>query len=375
MKILITGDFALTEPYDVSGIDTKILELFGEGDLNIVNLEAPVTASVSKIEKTGPHIKSDKNSTQEILKALNIDIVTLANNHILDYGEQGVKDTLDFCSNNKILATGAGLNLEEASKTLYVHTADGIIALVNFAENEWTSASNSTAGSNPMDLIENLNQIRLAKGNADFVIIVVHGGNEYNQYPSPRMIKQYRFYADNGADAVISHHTHCISGYETYNNVPIFYGLGNFLFTRDSSKEVWYTGLVLALYVKKGQRIRFEITPVEQTIEDFRLRVPSLREERALFNQIEEVNSAIKNEKILEEKWQEFVGSVEAGFIKSISPLGGVNNRYAKGILYRSGIYKLFLNATYLKEHLNRIRCEAHYDVTQQILKNKLKKL
>src|SRR5690554_1607362 len=96
-SILITGDLVLSKEYPSSNIDVNIVSLFKKSDLNIVNLEAPTTTSNSKIDKTGPSIKLHEESTKNVLAKLNIDIVTLANNHVLDYDEQGVYDTLDFC--------------------------------------------------------------------------------------------------------------------------------------------------------------------------------------------------------------------------------------------------------------------------------------
>src|SRR5690606_20141744 len=117
-----------------------------------------------------------EKSIREVLKILKVDLVTLGNNHILDYGEQGVVDTLNFCKKNNIKTIGAGMNLKEASEVFYLNTAEGKVAIVNFAENEWTSATTTSAGSNPMDFIDNTKQISMAKNNADFVIVIVHGG-------------------------------------------------------------------------------------------------------------------------------------------------------------------------------------------------------
>src|SRR5690554_2760588 len=159
MKILITGDFAINQPYPTENISEEVIGLFQSSDYNIVNLEAPVTNSNSKILKTGPHLKSNKESTLSILKTLNIDLVTLANNHVLDYDEQGVLDTLSFCHKQGIQSVGAGTNLKEAAQNKYIETKEGIIAIVNFAENEWASATDKSAGANPMDIIDNLKQI------------------------------------------------------------------------------------------------------------------------------------------------------------------------------------------------------------------------
>src|SRR5690606_21014007 len=220
MKILITGDFVISQPYSATRISEEIKGLFAQSDYNIVNLEAPVTESNSKILKTGPHLKSEKESTLEILKALNINLCTLANNHVLDYDEQGVLDTINFCKENNIQTVGAGKNKEEAAKVFYLDSDVGKVAIINIAENEWASATDTTAGANGMDLIDDIKTIQEAKSQSDFVFLIVHGGHEYYNLPSPRMQKQYRFYVDNGADAVIGHHTHCISGMEIYKDKP-----------------------------------------------------------------------------------------------------------------------------------------------------------
>src|SRR5690606_16683331 len=118
------------------------------------------------------------------------------------------------------------------------------------------------------DVIDNVRQIKREKQISDKVIVIVHGGHEYYNLPSPRMVKQYRFYAENGADLVVGHHTHCISGHETYNGVPIFYSLGNFLFTKPSRHQSWYNGLVLEIFVDKFQDIDVKIHPVRQRKDD-----------------------------------------------------------------------------------------------------------
>ena len=138
------------------------------------------------------------------------------------------------------------------------------IAILNFCENEWSIAEDDSPGANPMDIIDNTNHIREAKASHDKVIVIVHGGHEYYNLPSPRMQKQYRFYADQDADIVVGHNTHCISGSEMYKGVPIYYSLGNFLFTGRSTIENWYYGLVLELEIKDGN-IRTGITNLAGT--------------------------------------------------------------------------------------------------------------
>src|SRR5690606_10897216 len=118
------------------------------------------------INKTGPNLNSNKDSVKDVLKCLEDDIVTLANNHILDYDEEGLKDTLSFCYKNKIKTVGAKMNLKDASKTLFIETEESRISIVNFTENEWTCAGTHSAGANSMNLIDNFKQIKEAKEKA-----------------------------------------------------------------------------------------------------------------------------------------------------------------------------------------------------------------
>src|SRR5690554_3267409 len=371
MKILITGDFVINESYDNSKIDQNVIDLFKQSDLNIINLEAPVTSSTSKIHKTGPHLKSQKESSQNVLKDLDVDIVTLANNHVLDYDEEGVADTLDFCHENKIRTVGAGNNLEEASKTLYFDSAEGKIAIVNFAENEWSSATEKTAGANPMDIIDNAKQIKEAKQSADYVFVIVHGGHEYYNLPSPRMQKQYRFYAEQGADIVIGHHTHCISGNEVYNGVPIYYSLGNFLFTKPSSYKDWYLGLVLEVEIKNGN-ITSQLHPVKQEKESFELSLLNGNEKLDVMKRISKYNAIIEDEEKLKNEWDNYVDSKHDVYLNYWSPFSFISNRYVRGVLNRLGIKGL--NKKGIALALNLMRCEAHVDMSKEVTNKYLNK-
>lgn len=369
---MITGDLVINQPYDVSKIDQDLIDLFKQSELNIINLEAPVTSSVNKIMKTGPHLVSHENSTLNVLKALNINVVTLANNHVLDYGEKGVKDTLSFCQENDFKSVGAGINLKESSKTLFLSTQQGKIALVNFAENEWSSATEENAGANPMDIIDNAKQIKEAKEKSDFVFVIVHGGHEYYNLPSPRMQKQYRFYAEQGADIVIGHHTHCISGYEYHNGVPIYYSLGNFLFTNQSTYEDWYIGLVLQVEIKSGQ-VSTQLHPVIQEKGSFKLSLLKLSEKQKILNRISKYNSFLTDPMKLKYEWDKFIESQYQSYLEYWSPLSFINNRYVKGILRRSGIN--LTNTKGIALALNLMRCEAHWDISKEVNRKYLRKM
>ena len=371
MKILITGDLVINKEYSKSNISDAVISLFNNSDLNIVNLEAPATKSTSKIIKTGPHLKADINSTLQVLKSLKVDVVTLANNHVLDYDEQGVGDTLQFCKENNIKTVGAGMNLKEASQTLYLDTKEGEIAIINFAENEWASATDESAGAHPMDIIDNANAIKDARVKADFVFVIVHGGHEYYNLPSPRMQKQYRFYAEQGADIVVGHHTHCISGSEVYKGVPIYYSLGSFLFTSKSTIEDWYTGLVLEVNIEKGN-LTSQLHPVEQQKETFELSLLNGKKREDIIKRISKYNAIIADEAQLKSEWSNYIDAKYDMYLNYWSPFSFISNRYVRGVLNRLGIKGLNKRGVALA--LNLMRCEAHVDMSKEVTNKYLKR-
>jgi len=377
MKLLIAGDFYISESFKQKALFTKAVEdYFVDADYRIVNLEAPLTSEIpqNKIIKTGPHLRMAEDTVMPYLKQLKVDAVTLANNHILDYGTKGLLDTFATLRNNQIHYIGAGNNLSEAHKS-YTIEKDGIkIAILNFAENEWSIAEEDRPGANPLDIIDNVNQIKIANATHDKVICIIHGGHEYYHLPSPRMVKQYRFYVENGADAVVAHHTHCIGGYEIYSNAPIIYSLGNFLFTLPSKMEEWYTGLLAILKIENKKPITFDLFPVAQEKKTFRVSLLKNMQKEHVINQIKEINAAIADEDLLQINWAEFVNKKSDQYLNGLSPISAIGSRYIRGGFNRLGISKLLLNKNYLKNVLNHIRCEAHKDTISEIINKKLDK-
>jgi hypothetical protein len=365
MKILITGDLLVNIEYSVDRIDKDVIDLFGKSDFNIVNLEAPVTKSSSKILKTGPHLKSNEESVQLVLKTLNVNLVTLANNHVLDYDEEGVLDTLSFCRRNNIQTVGAGQNLEEASQTLYLDIQEEKIAIVNFAENEWASATKEAAGANPMNIIDNANQIKEAKSRADYVIVIIHGGHEYYNLPSPRMQKQYHFYAECGADLVVGHHTHCINGNEIYNGVPIYYSLGNFLFTRSKFQEDWYNGLILEIEIKE-RNLTTKIHIIRQEKVTFELNLLKGNKNEAIQARIQNYNKIISDNSLLTKEWNKYVSTKYNRYLIHWSPISYINNRYIRAVINKLNLK--IINKKGIARYLNLLRCEAHANLSKEII-------
>lgn len=371
MKLLITGDLVINQAYDPLSIDGELIDLFMQSDFNIANLEAPVTDTKDKIIKTGPHLKADKESIKDIMHVLNIDLVTLANNHILDYGEEGLINTLSFCKMNSIATIGAGKTLSEAKKVYRISILGYNLSILNFAENEWASAKADSAGANPLDIIDNVEQIQIEKEKSDKIIVIIHGGHEYYNLPSPRMVKQYRFYAECGADLIVGHHTHCIGGCEIYRGAPIYYGLGNFLFTKTSVYEGWYEGLVLEICIDDNGNFTTKTFPVLQEKKTYKLKLLGGSEKKAIDERIRAYNLIIGDDEELQKHWNNYIHERYPAYLYYWSPLSFIKNRYIKAILRRMRIGKINKNGAPL--FLNLMRCESHSDLSKEILTKYLK--
>ena len=238
MKILVAGDFCpqfrvatIFEDGHYQSVLGEAKQVICKADYSIVNLECPITIANPEeaIKKLGPHLCCSIKGL-EALQWAGFKCVTLANNHFMDYGKKGVENTLKSCSEYRIDTVGGGLNLHKASNVLYKNIEGNILAIINCCEHEFSIATENTPGCSPLNPISIFYAINEAKAKANYILVIVHGGHEHFQLPSPRMVEIYRFFIDAGADAIINHHQHCFSGYEVYNSKPIFYGLGNFCF-------------------------------------------------------------------------------------------------------------------------------------------------
>ena len=376
MKILVSGDFCITPPFMQNNLFSEdVKNLFQGSDLNIVNLESPILDNDDihyEILKTGPCLSTNDGVVSH-LKDINVDFVTTANNHILDYGESGLLSTMKILNERNIDYVGIGKNITEAQKYKIKIVNDIKIGIVNFCESEWSIAEESNAGANPLDLIDNLHQIKVAKKECDFVFVIIHGGHEYYNLPSPRMVKQYRFFAENGADAVIGHHTHCISGFEIHQDVPIFYSLGNMLFTLPNENESWYTGLVLQIDVEKGKKIKWEMHPIRQSKKGFQVNLLKDSQKENILKEFIEYSEIITNKKNLIQNWKSFIEN-KKNTINIFSPINLIPGSYIRGALNRLRLNDFLLSKEYLAQIVNHARCEAHRDILVAIINKRLKK-
>ncbi len=207
----------------------KIGNKLQKSDLVIGNLECCITEG--EYDPNTPHnvMIVPENLAQGLLD-INLNVVSLANNHIMDAGTAGLISTQKFLERCGIDYFGAGLNIDFAEKPLIISRKSTRFAFLGACDVPWVYASDNKAGAFPMLAKRMLKQIEEGKKLADVIIFSIHADLEFSPYPSPSRVKLSRWLVDNGADLVIQHHPHVCQGVEHYHNGLIAYSLGNFVF-------------------------------------------------------------------------------------------------------------------------------------------------
>jgi poly-gamma-glutamate synthesis protein (capsule biosynthesis protein) len=370
MQLLIAGDLVPTQ----SNIDLfnkadmksllgdKLLPLWNFSDMRIFNLEVPLTDKENPIAKCGPNLIAPINTIKGI-KALNPSLITLANNHILDQGEQGLKSTQDILNKNNILFLGIGDNLSEASKPCVIKKDGMKIGVYACAEHEFSIATKKSAGANPFDPLESLDHIQNLKAECDYVIVLYHGGKEHYRYPSPHLQKVCRKMAQKGADLVVCQHSHCIGCYEKYNVSTIIYGQGNFLFDYSDS-EFWKTSLLIKVNINDGLHVDY--IPIVKAGNGVCLSTGQVAEDiLAAFKQRSE---EILQHEFIRKKYKEFAQKNIQSYLKNFSGFNKWISRIDRRLL-NGMLLKRKYNNNQLIAIQNFIECEAHRELLLAALK------
>lgn len=364
MKVILTGDVCFKEIQSKIDFDSseKILSevkpILQNADYRIMNLETPMLKSdVPKpINKSGPNIHAIEKNVG-FLNAAKCDCVTLANNHIGDFGEKGVFETVEILNKNNISYVGAGQNLSEAYKAKRVEINNLSVSFISVCENEFGGATDDTAGPAAYDIGLLTESIETEKHVSDFIVVIFHGGNEFNPFPQPGAVNRYRLFCDLGADAVIAMHTHCPQGIETYKGKPIAYSLGNFYFYSSAerkSSSTWYLGYMVELAFRKNENIKMNIIPYSFNKECTLISVLKGEQKRRFNEYFEQLSDPISDPERLKELFNGWC-MIQGYYINAFS---------AYSEEYWSGVKN---QALYGIENL--LNCESHRDMLARVLK------
>jgi len=223
--------------YEVSPGDfdmPDIRRLLQPADVVIANLENPVAIGGRPDARQDPHITFRAHpATLRVLTSLGINAVALGNNHMLDYGESALAETLDHLDAAGIRRVGAGRNYREANEPLLIASGGRRLAILSFpfiysANTRMATAARGGVADHRLRRV--LPVIReLARAGYD-VVPTIHWGFEYRFFPLPYQMRAARRMIDAGACAILGHGPHYPQGFETYRDRDIVYSLGNFIF-------------------------------------------------------------------------------------------------------------------------------------------------
>ncbi|MCY7768968.1 CapA family protein [Bacillus haynesii] len=253
----------VTNMHGSESVFKNVKPYFNVSDFITGNFENPVTnvKNYQEAEKN-IHLQTNQESV-ETLKKLNFSVLNFANNHAMDYGEDGLKDTLNKFSNEDLELVGAGNNLEDAKQHVSYQDVNGVkIATLGFTDvyTKNFTAKKNRGGVLPLSPKIFIPMIAEASKKADLVLVHVHWGQEYDNEPNDRQKDLAKAIADAGADVIIGAHPHVLEPIEVYNGTVIFYSLGNFVFdqgwsrTRDSA--------LVQYHLMNDGKGRFEVTPL-----------------------------------------------------------------------------------------------------------------
>lgn len=375
MKLLIGADLVPTKSNKELFAEANVTALVGEellsvlqkADYRIFNLEVPLTDKASPIEKCGPALIAPTDAIAGY-KALGVDLLTIANNHIMDQGEQGLVSTLKLLDENGIARVGAGENLKEAEKPYIIYQDGKKVGVYACAEHEFSIAGESFPGANPFDPLESPDHVATLKQQCDYVIVLYHGGKEHYRYPSPNLQKACRKLVKKGADLVICQHSHCVGCEEKYLHGTIVYGQGNFLFD-GSASEYWLSALLLQ--IEDDFSIRY--IPLVKTGNGVRLAQGD--DANGIMDAFFKRSREIQKSGTVQKEYARFSESVRSHYLIGFS---GINSR---NILFRiinrlTGFRweRWIVNSRYTKRKLlgirNYIECEAHRELVLKSLED-----
>lgn len=256
VKLLAVGDISL-EVRDKKHPFGNVRPVFANKDILFGNLEV-VLSSKGKKAKKAVLLHSPPQNVRYLVEA-NFDVLNIANNHILDMGWEGFRNTvatlresqLEFIGTNSIESvTGYAIRQSQGLSFGFLGYTSGYLLNRNIPVNRITEE-------------KIISDIGLLKSRCDFIIVSLHWGTENVFYPSPKQIALAHKLVDHGAALILGHHPHVIQGIEKYNNGLIAYSLGNFQFNPAKSQSKTNQSIILRVDFNKDSLTGYDVIPIK----------------------------------------------------------------------------------------------------------------
>jgi len=374
VNILIGGDVCPIRQYErlfIQGSQEQILGPFAErarrADLFLANLECPLIHQPTPIVKTGP-IMGGSASCALGLKAMGLHAMGIANNHIMDHGLPGLQATLEACSTNGITLFGAGASLELARK-VHIRDVKGVrVGMVAMAEREWSMTSSSSAGANPLDVIEFVRQMKVLRKQVDFLVVLLHAGCLGYQFPSPSLRKVCQFLVEEGANVVTCQHSHCVGSYEKYLDQLIVYGQGSMIFDYETNSNIEKKGILISMDIQENGKTTFELVPFTQGEPIAGLASMAPEEEVRFIEALEFRSKSLAEEGHMEACWEAYCQTRKLNLLNEVLGHGRILRR-----LNRNGAIIRMHGRPYLRNLLSVVQNESAVETLNTLLRSMLR--
>ena len=373
MIISFLGDIKIDSPSRII-IDSSLAEVLNKSTLNQANLEAPIRSVNAKgIMKSGPKLFHQRDVVDFLLKN-NINVVSLANNHMMDYEEESLILTKETIEQYNCITIGAG-SWEDAYQIKCFELKGVKVGFLAVTQHEFgvlDDEQNDRQVGTAWMLHPCIDELIIeGKKQCDYLFILPHAGIENEYYPLPELRTLYRHWIRIGADGVLASHPHTPQGWEMYNDKPICYSLGNFCFDNHSKSlpPYWNYGLIAQVSLQEG-RVDACIKYVRYDQERYQL---SLTKEDSFCSHINEINTNLHDTEHYINEVNTYCNRL-ADFYDLAFAKGGYYKYSTKKFSVQ--LLKQIIGKRYkgnLNHALNNLRCEAHRWAIIRAWNNKIK--
>lgn len=380
MKLYIGADLVPTELSQAAFsrgdltklIDPRLQSLLQTADFRIFNLECPLIDGDVPIEKFGPAISAPTAAVGGI-QALGANLLILANNHILDFGDAGLASTRHTLESAGIASVGAGAGDRRSGS--YQLTHDGIkLGVYCCTEHEFSVTAADQVGAVGYDPAISLAEVTRLKESCDRVIVLYHGGRELWQYPTPELRERCHRLVNAGADLVVCQHSHCIGCKEEMAGGTIVYGQGNFHFAlADESSDLWCTSVLLEVNITSDGLC---VTPIPLRLSGSVLALAEQQDSEVILSGFEARSAELASgevdklyERLLAENAEHYlVGLSGNRFYRFLPRLW---NKLTGGRYKKRKLKQMYRQEDLLRL-INYIECETHREMLLGILRQAL---
>lgn len=248
----------------------KVSNILGNGDVVFGNLECPLTSSVKGLDKNGKIVLKAAPESVSVLTSAGFNLLSLANNHIMDYYGKGLSDTMELLDQNGILYAGAGGNIDKARKLTIIEKNGlkiGLLAYTDMADIVFAgdpylsfAAGPEKSGVAPRNYEIIKEDIEKARDKVDLLAVSLHWGIEDSFKVTSEQVEFAHKLIDDGADIILGHHPHRFQGIEMYKGKPILYSMGNILFDQNESENM--ESFIVDMKYKGTELTELTATPV-----------------------------------------------------------------------------------------------------------------